>query len=178
MVLSGDRCARQSDGLPNSFRLPTVKRLDLRLSKGFEVRSTFVNVFLDLRNLLNLGSSHTVFAVTGTTESAAALDEVTQWELNGYDLEARANGALQSNGDILLPPGTDACGDWVSRIGTSASPSCVYLIRAEQRYGNGDGIFDLDEQAGAIEAFYNVLRGSSNFTDPPRRIRLGLEWRF
>ena len=68
--------------------------------------------------------------------------------------------------------------DWVSQSGQGASPSCVYLIRAEQRYGNGDGIFDREEQDLAIQAFYAVLRGSSNFTDPPRRIRLGLEWRF
>ena len=177
-LLSGELCTRQIEGSPNSFRLPMVQRLDLRLSKGFEVRSTFVNVFVDVRNLLNLGSTHTVYAVTGTTESSAELSEVMRAELNSYDREASANGARQSNGDILLPASISACGDWYSQGGRSASPSCVYLIRAEQRYGNGDGAFDLGEQEQAIEAFYNVLRGSSNFTDPPRRIRLGLEWRF
>jgi len=125
-----------------------------------------------------LGSDHTVYAVTGNTKNAAELAEVTQSELNSYQREAEYNGASQSNGDILLPASISACGDWWSQSGTSASPSCVYLIRAEQRYGNGDGAFDLSEQEQAIEAFYNVLRGSSNFTDPPRRIRLGLEWRF
>jgi len=177
-VLSGEACVRQPLELPNSVRLPTAKRLDLRLAKGFAVRSTFVNVFLDFRNLLNFDNTHTVYAVTGTTKSSDEVAVIVQNQLNSLEREALSNGALQSNGDILLPPNSGACGNWVSQGFSAAAPSCVYLIRAEQRYGNGDGTFDRDEQTGAIEAFHAVLRGSSNFTDPPRRIRLGLEWRF
>ncbi|MCZ6755529.1 MAG: hypothetical protein O7E49_09485 [Gemmatimonadetes bacterium] len=177
-VLSGELCVRQFEASPNSFRLPTVKRLDLRLAKGFSIRSTFVNVFLDVRNLFNFTNTHTVYAVTGTTESSGLLNLVKQNNLSSWEREAVANGARLSNGNIVLPPGAGACNDWVAQSGQGASPSCVYLIRAEQRYGNGDGIFDREEQELAIEAFYAVLRGSSNFTDPPRRIRLGLEWRF
>ena len=177
-LLSGELCNREFLGPPNSFRLPSVKRLDLRLAKGFSVRSTFVNVFLDVSNLFNFTNTHTVYAVTGTTENSEELDAVRQVELNSYAREAVANGALAGNGNIHLPPGAGACNDWISQSFESASPSCVYLIRAEQRYGNGDGIFDREEQDLAIQAFYAVLRGSSNFTDPPRRIRLGLEWRF
>jgi len=54
----------------------------------------------------------------------------------------------------------------------------VYLIRAEERFGNGDHIFDLKEQQAASEALYGVSRGENNFLAAPRRVRLGLEVRF
>ena len=35
----------------------------------------------------------------------------------------------------------------------------MYLIRAEQRFGNGDHLFTIDEQSNAINALYDVARG-------------------
>jgi hypothetical protein len=59
-----------------------------------------------------------------------------------------------------------------------APPNCVYLIRTEQRYGNGDHVFTVEEQRRASHAFYTVDRGAHFFTGPPRLIRLGLEATF
>jgi hypothetical protein len=54
----------------------------------------------------------------------------------------------------------------------------VYLIRAEERYGDGDHVFTLAEQRRASDAFYAVDRGPHNFTGDPRRLRLGVEVTF
>jgi hypothetical protein len=57
-------------------------------------------------------------------------------------------------------------------------PNCVYLIRAEERFGDGDHRFDLAEQRRASLAFYQSDRGIQNFSGEPRRLRLGMELSF
>ena len=54
----------------------------------------------------------------------------------------------------------------------------MYLIRAEQRYGNGDHVFTVDEQTNAINALYDVARGEHQMLGVGRRARLGFEINF
>jgi hypothetical protein len=54
----------------------------------------------------------------------------------------------------------------------------MYLIRAEQRFGDGDGVFTIEEQSRAINALYDVARGEHAHTAPGRRARVGLEIAF
>jgi len=54
----------------------------------------------------------------------------------------------------------------------------VYLVRAEERFGNGDGEYTLDEQTRAFNSYYNSFRNKNFFTDRPRQVRLGLEVNF
>jgi hypothetical protein len=54
----------------------------------------------------------------------------------------------------------------------------VYLIRAEERFGNGDHLFDLTEQRRASDALYLTALGRQELTGPGRRIRLGVEASF
>jgi hypothetical protein len=54
----------------------------------------------------------------------------------------------------------------------------MYLIRAEQRFGNGDGTYTVEEQANAINALYDAGRGEQEQTAPGRRARLGFEINF
>jgi hypothetical protein len=51
----------------------------------------------------------------------------------------------------------------------------MYLIRAEQRFGDGDGVFTVEEQGRAINALYEVARGEQEMTAPGRRARVGIE---
>ena len=51
----------------------------------------------------------------------------------------------------------------------------MYLIRAEQRFGNGDHIYTIEEQTAAINALYDAGRGEQEQTAPGRRARLGIE---
>ena len=59
-----------------------------------------------------------------------------------------------------------------------AAANCVYLIRAEERYGNGDHVYTVEEQTSAINALYDVGRGTQELYGAPRRARLGFEVNF
>jgi hypothetical protein len=70
--------------------------------------------------------------------------------------------------------GAGGCGSWIAATGDPAAPNCVALVRAEQRWGNGDGIFTTDEQALVADAEYAAFSVHGLFSEP-RRIRLGIE---
>jgi len=52
------------------------------------------------------------------------------------------------------------------------------LLQAEQRYGNGDGVFTVEEQDRAFGAFYDLFWGVQNFVESTQRMRLGFEINF
>ena len=58
-------------------------------------------------------------------------------------------------------------------------PNCVYLSRAETRWGNGDGIFTLAEQIRASNALYYAgTAAPTYFYGAGTQLRLGVEWSF
>ena len=59
-----------------------------------------------------------------------------------------------------------------------AAANCMYLIRAEQRFGNGDHLFTIEEQTNAINALYDAGRGEQQQLGVGRRARLGFEINF
>ena len=184
-MLAGDLCVRELEGEPNGSRLPSLKQLDLRITKGFTIGRTTITAYADARNLLNLDEIQRVFATTGTTENSA--DAARAWRIDSaqYANEALSNGWLDPGTGAMdltfgtgQPNQTGMCGFWSSQAGEAATPNCVYLIRAEQRFGNGDGVFDLAEQRAASTALYNVFRGADTFAGSPRRVRIGLQIAF
>ena len=50
------------------------------------------------------------------------------------------------------------------------------LRRTEQRYGNGDGVFTVDEMSSAIGAYFDFAENAH--TQRARELRLGVEVRF
>ncbi len=52
------------------------------------------------------------------------------------------------------------------------------MQQAEGRFGNGNGLYDIEEQRTAVNAWYNVNNGAHVFTDQPLHIRLGIELSF
>ena len=75
--------------------------------------------------------------------------------------------------------GASGCGDWVNASNDPSVPNCVYLIRAEQRYGNGDGIYTLDEQLNASNALYYANQAAPTyFYGAGTQLRLGVEFTF
>ncbi len=180
-LLSGDPCVPAFDE-PNSARLPSLKQLDLRITKDFTVGRSTVTAYVDARNLLNFDNVLRVFATTGTRENEA--EATLAWRVDSVQFanEALSNGVWDvSTGGIDLTFGTGQpdqlgmCSYWSTQFGDPAAPNCVYLIRAEQRFGNGDGMFEVTEQRAASTAFYNALRGAHIFTGSPRRVRIGLQ---
>jgi hypothetical protein len=164
----------------NGARLPMQKEFDLRVTKGFGVGGLDFTAYSEVRNLFNFKNILTVFSQTNDVVNSAERDKRLAGNLSEFANEATDNGVLGTDQSIDLRfagAAAAGCGGW-TRSGTSATPNCVYLIRAEQRYGDGDGVFSLAEQTRASDALYNVTRGISNFTNAPRSIRLGMEVNF
>jgi hypothetical protein len=183
-VLSGDNCDREfPEGLNNS-RLPAYKTLDMKFTKGFGLGGVDVTAYLDARNVLNFRNIIQVFTQTNDIRNQAEADAEFQANQDEYVSEAEESGVpVSEDGTIDLSFGGVAdprqgCGSWVTTDGVPSSPNCVYMIRAEERFGNGDHKFDSTEQRRASDALYNLIRGVQNFTGAPRRLRLGLELNF
>jgi hypothetical protein len=179
-VVSGDNCDREFPEGQNQSRLPAFKNLNLRLTKGFGIGGLEVTAYLDARNVLNFRNVIQVFTQTNDVRNLD--EEENEWAANQVEVqdEAAGNVAVDPDGTIDLTFGGIAdrrqgCGTWVTQDGVAAAPNCVSLIRAEQRFGNGDGLYDETEQRRASDALYNTIRGIHNFTGEPRRLRLGLE---
>lgn len=176
-TLSSESCFAPAAHL-NSANLPTLKLVDLRISKEINVAGTTITAFADIRNLFNTENVSQVFSQTGTTTNP--LDHASNLfgDLQAYAAEAAANGVLQADSTIDLRfagMGASGCGTWVNQAGASATPNCIYLIRAERRFGNGDPLFTVAEQTRAPDAFYMIGKGLQYFTAPGRLVRLGLQ---
>ena len=177
-VLSTQVCSRQFQGDVNGSSLPTFRNADLRVTKGFRFGGVDLTAYVDARNVFNFTNVTTVFAENNSIENATELQKTWSGDSASYALEAIASNSYdKENGDMFLPT-AGACGNWVTQDGKAAAPNCVYLIRAEERFGNGDGVFSLAEQNRASQALYYAGRSEASFTAAPRRIRLGLELNF
>jgi hypothetical protein len=187
-AFSGGGCL-QGAGAINGARLPSWKQFDLRLTKSFDLGPLTTTAYLDARNLFNFMNTLVVFNVTGETTNPA--DRQNNWSTDSSDYAAQAtiSGVYGEDGSLDLRFGgyaASGCGAWLSGGGQPAAPNCVYLIRAEERYGDGDHVFTLAEQRRASDDFYAAVgrrssffgRGRQNFTGDPRRLRLGLEVSF
>ncbi|MEO8294330.1 MAG: TonB-dependent receptor plug domain-containing protein [Gemmatimonadota bacterium] len=180
-VISGEPCAGAFAGDFLGARLPATKQLDLRESRSLDVAGHQLTAYVDARNVLNFHNVLAVFATTGQTSNPAARDRMASTDSIGFVNEGRYNGVWQPNGDIDLTFGgavAGGCGNWRNAAGVSATPNCVYLIRAEERFGDGDHIFTPAEQLRSFNAHYDSVQGEHEFLGTPRRIRLGLELEF
>jgi hypothetical protein len=176
-LLSGQPCVDFFESAVNGERLPMTKQFDLKLARSFALGGARVTGYLDVRNLFNFDNTTAVYAATG--ERVSPVFEAVTWDGDsaGYANEASRNGALLGDGSINLQfagPGGGGCGTWVTASNSPAAPNCVYLVGAERRFGDGDGIFNVAEQQRASSALYHALNGSHLLSGPGRFIRLGI----
>jgi len=158
-----------------------VKQFDLRLTKGFGVGGLDFTAYTEVRNLFNFKNITTVFAQTNDVVSNSERQKIRDGNLREFANEATANGVFGADNSINLTfggAGNAGCANWTNATGTSATPNCIYLIRAEQRYGDGNGVFTEAEQTRASDARYLINRGIASFTGASRSVRLGLEVNF
>jgi len=162
----------------NGQRLPATKQFDLKIARSFPVGGTRVTGYIDARNLFNFDNTTAVYAMTGEPDSPELEAQTWQGDSAAYAHEAQQNGAWSfPDGSIDLQfagSNGDGCGNWTDQSSTPSTPNCVYLVRAEQRFGDGDGIFNLAEQQRASSALYHALNGNQLRTAPGRFIRLGV----
>ena len=199
-VLAGEVCERggfTSSGGLNTARLPSFKQFDLRFTKGVGLGGVDLTAYLDIRNLLNLRNILSVFV--DTRDVVNDFEEQQNWSADStnFFVEASTNGAVDDEGSIDLTfggAGRAGCASWVDESESESPANCLYLLQAEQRWGDGNGVFTLDEQRTASREFYfvgsvnqginqdlsarNGGRGLNNFTGPGRRVRLGVELNF
>jgi hypothetical protein len=177
-VLSIENCVRLFPEGINTQRLPAFKELNARLTKSFGLGGLDLTGYLDVRNLLNFRNVLQVFAVNGDVRNDNERAANLQTDLDDLATERDANSAVGADGALSLPPAHENCAGWVSSKNRPAAANCLYLIRAEERFGNGDHLFTVAEQTDAINALYDVARGEQQQLGVGRRARLGFEINF
>ncbi len=181
---NGQTAPRQAFGLEanaeervNESNMPWVKEFDLRVTKGFRLGPVDWTVFGDFRNILGFTNVVQIFAETGEITNSDHRDEFISPELARLEQDAGSRLIeITKNGETLsaIDLGGD-CGDWG---GTGGVVDCVLLRRAEALWGDGDGIYDLNEQNAALNALYELNNGRYTKLGQPRHIRLGVELNF
>ncbi len=177
-ILSIENCVRLFPEGLNTQRLPAFKELNARLTKSFGLGGLDMTGYLDVRNLLNFRNVIQVFAVNGDIRNDEERADNLQADLDDLASERDANAAVGPNGALALPTAHEDCAGWVSSKNSPAAANCLYLIRAEERFGNGDHVFTVEEQGNAINALYDVARGEHQQLGVGRRARLGFEINF
>lgn len=173
LTLSDEACPPMPFiGIDDYERLPARKVLDLRFSKALGDAPYAPRFFVDARNLLNFGNTIRAFRDPSRVDDAR--EALIANGVGTVRDEALANAAYdESTGTVnLATPGI--CSAWITTQHEGGAPNCVALLRAEARYGNGDGIYTIDEQrtaaGAAVDAAYLPrLNGT------PRRVRIGIE---
>jgi Carboxypeptidase regulatory-like domain/TonB-dependent Receptor Plug Domain len=176
---AGGQCV--DPGPVNSARLPAFKQFDLRLTKSLPLRGLDLTAYLDARNLFDFTNLLRVFSTTRGTHDARDRQFAWARDSTSYAVEGQASGVAQPDGTLDLSfagAGAPGCANWMTGGGRPAAPNCLYLIRAEERYGDGDHRFTIAEQRRASDAFYGLAGGINTFTGTPRRLRIGLEVSF
>ncbi|HEY6059675.1 MAG TPA: hypothetical protein VIV10_03740, partial [Gemmatimonadales bacterium] len=132
-----------------------------------------ITAFADFRNLFNFKNIIGLFAETDDVVNGVFQEVTLSPQFSNLRIEAQQNGHLLTGGSIDLRPD---CGSWA---GSTAGPvNCVVLRQVESRFGNGDGVYTLDEQTAALNAWYTRFNGPQTLYDQPRHIRLGFELNF
>ena len=173
-VLSIENCDRLFPEGLNAQRLPAFKQLDARFTKCFGLGGLDLTGYLDVRNLLNFKNILEVFAANGDIRNDAErgapstpISTTSPRSANVNVLRRRLGRGERIDltfGGRGVPAG---CGNWVSsKDGAPAAPNCVYLIRAEERFGNGDHIFTVAEQTARSTRSTTSGRGEHFHTAP------------
>jgi carboxypeptidase family protein/TonB-dependent receptor-like protein len=168
-------------GPVNSARLPMFKQFDLRVTKGFKAGRVDLTGYLDARNLFDFTTILNVWPATRGVVDGHVTQAAWETDSVSYAREGQASGVWRNDGSLDLGFGgavASGCGGWVTADQNPSPPNCVYLVRAEERFGNGDHVFTVAEQRRASDAFRRVGLGLQNFTGTPRRLRLGVEVNF
>ncbi|HXI35094.1 MAG TPA: TonB-dependent receptor [Gemmatimonadales bacterium] len=168
----------------NASLLPSARSVDVRITRGLRLGGRTTTLFAESQNLFNWTNVLGTFTETGNatnpTYQRKFLDEQTA--LLAEEANAAGLGTTDAQGNFavdLSSPGV--CTTWAGRSTSSQTTAasgpvdCVMLVRAEQRYGNGDGIFTKSEYTRAFSAWYNLANAPYRFYGQGRRIRVGLE---
>jgi hypothetical protein len=178
-VRSGNPCGTL--GAVSSFnadRLPMQKQFDLRMAKDFRVGKYAMTASIDARNVLNLQNITSVYAQTGTPFSGLVTAQRWSNDSTTFVAYGAATNELNATTGAITLPGTIAgCAKVLSGTNSYAA-ACYYMIRSEQRFGNGDGVYTLAEQRLASDAKNSAANSVWASNTGARTIRFALEVNF
>lgn len=177
-LLSGQACNTLGSNDFNAARLQDFKNLDLRASKGFTLGGLDFTAYTDVRNVLNIENVLSVFAQTGTTNNDRLRGINFRRDSITFARNGITNGIRQSDGSLVLPGSDAECFAWRTTGNNPSPPLCHFFRKGEERFGNGDGIYTLEEQRVASEVENLGTFNISRFAGAPRRIRFGMEVNF
>jgi len=138
--------------------------VDLRFTKGFSLGEGLnMQAFLDWRNPFDIENNNQVFLETGNVVNALHRQQSLDTSLRDTQLD-----------------GSNDVDDFDIAAESTDNDFNVYmLLRAEQRWGDGDGIFTVEEQETAFGQVYeNNFGVNSRFRTSDQLMRLGLRLSF
>jgi hypothetical protein len=146
----------------NASRGPGILTFDTRITKGFRVFGFGARAFADMRNPFNIANTNRIFMETGELTNNVWYERQIQALL----LNQTGTGDVRDM-DIATWPAENA----VNRH---------MLRRAEERFGNGDGIFTVEEMTNAWGSYFNYATNSApwRMRTSNQSLRLGLEFTF
>lgn len=146
-----------------AVELPWQLEFDIRVSKGFSFgRSLNLTAFLDWRNPFDIARTDFVFAETGDVENARARELWVSEALTDPRLDG--DPAIRDFDIAAESPENDF--------------NKYMLMRAEQRFGDGDGVYTVEEQTEAFAQEYEWFRGEYRLAPSNQSLRLGLRLAF
>ena len=168
----------------DASRMPWIKNVDLRLTRGLRLGGRDLSVFADFRNLLNFTNLNNLFAETGNITNDVYQAKQIQPVMANLQSDAGSlwmtktvtvNGVATSVTGVEL---NDCTLYQYGSNGTKGYPDCYLLRRAEQRWGNGDGFFDTTELANSFNNWYLSLHGAQTLRGQGLNVRIGFEFNF
>jgi hypothetical protein len=146
-----------------AVELPWQLEFDIRVSKGFSLgRNLNLTAFFDWRNPFDIARTDFVFAETGEVENERAREL--------WVSEALTDPRLDGDPEIR---------DFDIAAESPENDFNKYmLMRAEQRFGNGDGMYTVEEQTAAFSQEYDWFRGEYRLAPSNQSLRLGLRLAF
>jgi hypothetical protein len=147
----------------SGLEMPWQTEFDLRLVKGFDLgRNLNLQLFIDWRNPFGIQRTDYVFAETGDTSHDLAREE---W-ISDALIDTRLDGDPEVRDfDIAIESPENDFNKYM-------------LMRAEQRWGDGDGIFTVEEQKASFSQEWEYYNGQQVLAPANQSLRLGLRLAF
>ena len=148
----------------SNTQTPWTTSIDLRFTKGFQIGNNWnLQAFIDWRNPFNIANYNTVFLETAGI--------VNQQHYDAQLLNALSDTRLDGDTEIR---------DFDIAVESPETDFNKYsLMRAEERWGDGNGIFTVEEQQVAFGQQYASDFGSDvRFQTSDQLFRLGLRIAF
>jgi hypothetical protein len=148
----------------SALRTPWRTEFDIRATKGFRFAGVQGLVFADWRNPFDLEDREVVFLETGNDVNEQARSAF----LTNALLDSRLDGEQGTIDDFDI-----------KEESTENTFNKFMLLRAEERFGDGDGVFTVEEQNVAFGQLWEATRGLENvFRISNQSLRLGVRLSF